>query len=77
MNAFLYGLVYEIAFLAWLYFASAGKPVLCATLSAYIGYVSFKGFCSVIADQTQLWYLLGGYAAGSFIAAKWKHATPA
>lgn len=72
MIAFVAGLVFELSYLAWIYFADRGWPLRTAGMSMFVGYVSITGLTTVVHDAGQTWFLLLGYGAGSYVAARWK-----
>lgn len=71
------GFVFEISYLAWIYFADRGWPFRTALTSMFLGAVSLAGISEAIRDRRQAWWLILGYGVGSFVAAKWKQRTSA
>lgn len=72
MIAFVAGLVFELSYLAWIFFADRGWPFRTAAMSMFVGWVSLTGIGTAIHDQAQAPWLIAGYGVGSFCAAWWK-----
>ena len=69
MTAFMAGFAFEFAYLAWIYAASRGWPLLTAGLSMVVGLVSVTGMREALHTRTAKWFLILGYGAGSYCAA--------
>lgn len=70
------GLVFELSYLLWIFFADRGWPVRTAAASMLVGGVSISAVAAALERPANRKWLILGYGVGSYCAAVWRLHNP-